>query len=185
MILLLIKMSTLQQLVRGTRKTSKNDKTSYNRSPKLQANPVRKATITSVTTAKPKKPNSAIRKIVKARITKRNSGYIRAVIPGIGHAIKEFDNVLFRAGRSRDLPGMHYKLIRGGLSFKSLETVRRTKSRSKYGKPQDKHLVKIVVKVKLREKLLQMGYKIEDHIYKYTRYDDEFYGYWGKSGIFG
>lgn len=178
-------MSTFQQLVRGRRKLSKNDRISYNRSPKLQSNPVRKAVVTSVTTAKPKKPNSAIRKIVKARISKRNSGYIRAVIPGIGHGIKEFDNVLFRAGRSRDLPGMHYKLVRGGLSFKSQETIPRFKGRSKYGKPQDKHLVRIVVRVKLRKKLLEMGYKIEDHIYMYTRNDLEFYKYWGKSGIFG
>jgi len=178
-------MSTFQQLVRRRRKLSKNDRIPYNRSPKLQSNPVRKAVVTSVTTAKPKKPNSAIRKIVKARIAKKNAGYIRAVIPGIGHGIKEFDNLLFRAGRSRDLPGMHYKIIRGGLSFKSIETARRTKSRSKYGKPADKHLVKIVVRVKLREKLLQMGYKIEDHIDRYTREDIEFYRFWGKSGIFG
>lgn len=178
-------MSTFQQLVRRRRKLSKNDRIPYNRSPKMQCNPVRKAVVTQVTTAKPKKPNSAIRKIVKARISKRNSGYIRAVIPGIGHTIKDFDNVLFRAGRSRDLPGMHYKLIRGGLTFKSVETMPRRKSRSKYGKPQDKHLVRIVVKVKLREKLLKMGYKVADHIYKYTSNDIEFYRYWGKSGIFG
>lgn len=172
-------MATFQQLVRKSRKLSKGNRSNYTRSPKMEGNPQRKAIVQVATTTKPKKPNSAVRKIVKARIFKKGAGWIRAVIPGIGHAVKEFDNVLFRAGRSRDIPGMHYKLIRGALSFKMPETVTRNKGRSKYGVRLPKKGVKRkVVSLVLRARLMKLGYRVRDDSRRYTG-DYRVYEHWG------
>lgn len=171
-------MTTFLQLIRNKRFLSKSMKTNYNRSPKMEGNPQRKALVTAVTTTKPKKPNSAIRKIVNLRIFKRGAGNIRAVIPGQGHNVKEFDNVLFRAGRSRDIPGMHYKLIRGKLAFRGdSENFGRTKSRSKYGLRRAKKYVKRkVVGVTVRKMLFAMGYRARDdsrvYVGNYTMCDE-------------
>lgn len=153
-------------------------KTNYNRSPKMEGNPQRKAIVIDVTTTKPKKPNSAIRKIVKLRIFKKGCGNIRAVIPGQGHTVKEFDNVLFRAGRSRDIPGMHYKLVRGILSFRGeTENFKRTNSRSKYGMRRAKKYVKRkIIGLTVRKMLFALGYRAHDdsrlYVGDYTMYDE-------------
>jgi len=163
------KMATFQQLVRKSRKLSKGDRANYTRSPKMEGNPQRKAIVKIATTTKPKKPNSAVRKIVKARIAKKGAGWIRAVIPGIGHSIKEFDTILFRAARSRDIPGMHYKVIRGALSFKLPEQVTRNKGRSKYGVRRPKKGVKRkVISLILRVRLMEMGYRVRDDSRRYV-----------------
>lgn len=92
--------------------------------------PFRFGTCAKVTTMSPKKPNSAIRKIAKVKLS---SGYrITAAIPGIGHSLQEHSNVIVRAGRANDLPGVRYKLVRGKLDF-VLESYGRKKKRSKYG----------------------------------------------------
>jgi small subunit ribosomal protein S12 len=83
---------------------------------------------------KPKKPNSAQRKIAKVRLT--NGKRITAYIPGRGHDLKEYSHVFVRGGFVPDLPGVRYHLIRGKLDFSWHEREKRTKSRSKYGMPR-------------------------------------------------
>jgi len=80
---------------------------------------------------KPKKPNSALRKVVRVRLS--NGFEITASIPGQGHNLQTFSNVLVRGGRVRDLPGVHYKLVRGVYDFKGGEDFERGTARSKYG----------------------------------------------------
>lgn len=169
-------MSTFQQLIRKKRRLSKGNISNYTRSPKMGGNPQRKAIVQFVGTTKPKKPNSAVRKIVKLKVCKRGVGMVRAVIPGIGHNVKEFDNVLFRAGRSRDIPGMHYKLIRGALNFILPESIDRKKGRSKYGvKRLKKYVKRKIVSVADRARLLSMGYRVQDdsriYVGKYQMYN--------------
>ena len=81
--------------------------------------------------SKPKKPNSAIRKVARVRLT--NNEMITAAIPGLKHDLQEHSVVLVRGGRANDLPGVRYKLVRGKLDFNTLERVKRTHKRSKYG----------------------------------------------------
>ena len=118
-------MPTIQQLVRYSRiKILKKTK-----SPALKECPQRRGVCTRVYTTTPKKPNSAIRKVVRVRLT---SGFeITASIPGIGHNLQEHSAVLVRGGRVKDLPGVRYRVIRGTLDTSGVKE--RSKSRSKYG----------------------------------------------------
>ena len=118
-------MPTIQQLVRLNRR-----KVVYaTKSPALKACPQRRGICTRVYTTTPKKPNSAIRKVARVRLT---SGFeVTAYIPGIGHNLQEHSVVLIRGGRVKDLPGVRYHIIRGALDSGGVKD--RTQGRSKYG----------------------------------------------------
>lgn len=94
-----------------------------------ESNPFKRGVCTKVTTMTPKKPNSALRKIAKVRLS--NGQEVTAYIPGIGHNLQEHSVVLIRGGRVKDLPGVRYHIIRGKLDTLAVEN--RKKSRSKYG----------------------------------------------------
>lgn len=118
-------MPTIQQLVRTNRvKVIKATK-----APALKSCPQRRGICTRVYTTTPKKPNSAIRKIARVKLT---SGFeVTAYIPGEGHSLQEHSIVLLRGGRVKDLPGVRYKIIRGALDATGVKD--RQQSRSKYG----------------------------------------------------
>lgn len=118
-------MSTIQQLV-VTKRKKKNRK---KKAPSLKNNPQKKGVCLKVYTRTPKKPNSAIRKIAKVRLS--NKINVIAYIPGEGHNLQEHSVVLVRGGRVKDLPGVRYHLIRGKYDFQGL--INRRKKRSKYG----------------------------------------------------
>lgn len=118
-------MPTINQLVRNGRKR-KVQKTS---SPALQSCPQRRGVCTQVKTTTPKKPNSALRKIARVRLT--NGIEVTAYIPGIGHNLQEHSIVLIRGGRVKDLPGVRYKVVRSAMDTAGVED--REQSRSKYG----------------------------------------------------
>jgi small subunit ribosomal protein S12 len=118
-------MPTIQQLVRFNRKTVKKSK----KTPALNSCPQRRGICTRVYTTTPKKPNSAIRKVARVKLT---SGFeITAYIPGEGHSLQEHSIVLVRGGRVKDLPGVRYKIIRGALDCTGVKD--RFQGRSKYG----------------------------------------------------
>ena len=118
-------MPTIQQLVRYERVANKKK----TKSPALKSCPQRRGVCTRVYTTTPKKPNSALRKVARVRLT---SGFeVTAYIPGIGHNIQEHSVVLIRGGRVKDLPGVKYHLIRGKYDLHSIR--KRKQSRSKYG----------------------------------------------------
>ena len=118
-------MPTFQQLVRKNR-FSLEKKT---KSPALVYCPQRRGVCTRVYTTTPKKPNSALRKVARVRLT---SGFeVTAYIPGIGHNIQEHSVVLVRGGRVKDLPGVRYHVVRGALDTAGVKN--RTQRRSKYG----------------------------------------------------
>jgi small subunit ribosomal protein S12 len=118
-------LPTIQQLVRDGRE-SKKDKS---KSPALKGSPQRRGVCTRVYTTTPKKPNSALRKVARVRLT---SGVeVTAYIPGIGHNLQEHSIVLVRGGRVKDLPGVRYKIIRAALDTSGVRD--RSQSRSKYG----------------------------------------------------
>ena len=118
-------MPTIQQLVRKSRGT-KRDKS---KTPALKGSPQRRGVCTRVYTATPKKPNSALRKVARVRLT---SGIeVTAYIPGVGHNLQEHSIVLIRGGRVKDLPGVRYKVIRGALDASAV--VGRRQARSRYG----------------------------------------------------
>lgn len=143
-------MTTLRQFIRNKKSISKGERSNYNRSPKLQACPQKRAILVKVYTTVPKKPNSSIRKIVKARLS--NGLYIRAAVSGQGHALQEHATVLIKANRVRDIPGIHYRVIRGPRDFTPVEKFKRKKSRSKHGIKLDKD-AKYVVSAKSIELL--------------------------------
>jgi small subunit ribosomal protein S12 len=118
-------LPTINQLVRKGR----NRKVQKTSSPALQGSPQRRGVCTQVKTTTPKKPNSALRKIARVRLT--NGIEVTAYIPGIGHNLQEHSIVLVRGGRVKDLPGVRYKIIRSALDASGVEE--RAKSRSKYG----------------------------------------------------
>jgi len=97
--------------------------------PALENSPQKRGVCTRVSTTTPKKPNSALRKIARVRLT--NGMEVTAYIPGIGHNLQEHSVVLVRGGRVKDLPGVRYHLVRGALDAAGVED--RAKSRSKYG----------------------------------------------------
>ncbi len=118
-------MPTTQQLVRGGRRTARVK----TKSPALRGSPQRRGVCTRVYTTTPKKPNSALRKVARVRLT---SGIeVTAYIPGIGHNLQEHSIVLVRGGRVKDLPGVRYKVIRAALDTAGVTD--RKKARSKYG----------------------------------------------------
>ncbi|MSR23267.1 MAG: 30S ribosomal protein S12 [Gemmatimonadetes bacterium] len=123
-------MPTISQLVRkGRRKVEKKTK-----SPALQGNPQKRGVCTRVYTTTPKKPNSALRKVARVRLT---NGYeVTSYIPGEGHNLQEHSIVLIRGGRVKDLPGVRYHTIRGTLDASGVTS--RRKSRSKYGAKRPK-----------------------------------------------
>lgn len=122
-------MPTINQLVRlGRKKKEKRSK-----SPALQGNPQKRSLCKGLYIT-PKKPNSALRKVARVRLT--NGIEVTAYIPGIGHNLQEHSVVLVRGGRVRDLPGVRYKIIRGTLDAAGVQN--RKKSRSKYGTPRPK-----------------------------------------------
>ena len=125
-------MPTISQLVRKGRTPKKN----RTKSPALQANPQKRGGCLVVRTQTPKKPNSALRKIARVRLT--NGIEVTTYSPGVGHNLQEHSVVLIRGGRVKDLPGVRYHIIRGNLDTAGTDA--RTKSRSKYGtkKPKSK-----------------------------------------------
>ncbi|MBC7328238.1 30S ribosomal protein S12 [bacterium] len=118
-------MATVNQLVRKGRK-KKERKTKV---PALAGAPQRRGVCVVVRTARPKKPNSALRKVAKVRLT--SGAEVTAYIPGIGHNLQEHSIVLVRGGRVKDLPGVRYHIIRGTLDAAGVEN--RKRARSKYG----------------------------------------------------
>ena len=124
-------MPTINQLIRKGRKK----KTSKSKARALQSCPQRRGVCTRVYTSTPKKPNSALRKIARVRLT--NGIEVTAYIPGEGHNLQEHSIVLVRGGRVRDLPGVRYHIIRGALDCSGVEGDKegrsRNRSRSKYG----------------------------------------------------
>lgn len=120
-----IKLPTINQLVTKERK-SLIDKT---KSPALTSCPQRRGVCTRVYTTTPKKPNSALRKVARIRLT--NGFEVTAYIPGIGHNLQEHSVVLIRGGRVKDLPGVRYHIIRGTLDTAGVQ--KRAQGRSKYG----------------------------------------------------
>lgn len=123
-------MPTINQLVRQGRKKSRK-KTS---APALQACPQKRGVCVRVYTSTPKKPNSALRKIARVRLT--NGMEVTSYIPGEGHNLQEHSLVLIRGGRVKDLPGVRYHIIRGTLDATGVESRRR--GRSKYGTKRGK-----------------------------------------------
>lgn len=118
-------MPTIQQLIRFPRRKSQ----ARGKSPALKNCPQRRGVCTRVYTITPKKPNSAIRKVARVRLT---SGFeVTAYIPGIGHNLQEHSVVLLRGGRVKDLPGVRYHIIRGTLDTTGVKD--RRQGRSKYG----------------------------------------------------
>ena len=123
-------MPTIQQLIRQGRQ-----KTTYkSKSPILDECPQKRGVCLSVTTTTPKKPNSALRKIARVRLTNKSEGVV--YIPGEGHNLQEHSSVLIRGGRVRDLPGVRYHIIRGTLDTAGV--AKRRQSRSKYGTKRPK-----------------------------------------------
>jgi small subunit ribosomal protein S12 len=123
-------MATINQLVRKPRRT-KREKTSV---PALQASPQRRGVCTRVYTTTPKKPNSALRKVARVRLT---NGYeVTSYIGGEGHNLQEHSVVLIRGGRVKDLPGVRYHTIRGTLDCQGVSD--RRQGRSKYGAKRPK-----------------------------------------------
>jgi small subunit ribosomal protein S12 len=123
-------MPTINQLVRKGRQAVKR-KTS---SPALRECPQKRGVCVRVYTTTPKKPNSALRKVARVRLT--NGMEVTAYIPGIGHTLQEHSVVLVRGGRVKDLPGVRYHIIRGSLDALGVED--RRKSRSRYGTKKPK-----------------------------------------------
>jgi len=118
-------MPTISQLVRKGRSQLKN----RTKSPALQCSPQKRGVCTRVYTTTPKKPNSALRKVARVRLT--NGIEVTSYIPGVGHNLQEHSVVMIRGGRVKDLPGVRYHIIRGTLD--SVGVQGRKQGRSKYG----------------------------------------------------
>lgn len=123
-------MPTINQLIRIGRKKPKN----RTKSPALMSSPQRRGVCTRVMTFTPKKPNSALRKVARVRLT--TGIEVTAYIPGEGHNLQEHNVVLVRGGRVKDLPGVRYHIIRGALD--TLGVDKRRQSRSQYGAKRPK-----------------------------------------------
>ena len=118
-------MPTTNQLIKNKRRVQ----VTKSKSPSLTANPFRRGVCIQVTTRTPKKPNSAIRKVTKVRLS--NGAEVIAYIPDEGHSLQEHNIVLVRGGRVKDLPGVRYHVVRGNRDCSGVE--KRRRSRSKYG----------------------------------------------------
>ena len=136
-------MPTFNQLVRKGRKVSTKKSNSpalqytynsLNKKTVAQSSPQKRGVCTAVRTATPKKPNSALRKIARVRLT--NGIEVSAYIPGVGHNLQEHSVVMIRGGRVKDLPGVRYHIIRGTLDTQGVNG--RMQSRSKYGAKKPK-----------------------------------------------
>ena len=123
-------MPTVNQLVRKGRKIQKKK----NKKPALEKNPQKRGVCLMVKTVTPKKPNSALRKVARVRLS--NGREVNAYIPGIDHNLQEHSIVLVRGGRVRDLPGVRYTIVRGALDALGVDG--RKQSRSKYGAKKPK-----------------------------------------------
>ena len=123
-------MPTINQLVRKGRRTI----VKKTKSPALQGSPFKRGVCTRVYTTTPKKPNSALRKVARVRLT--NGIEVTAYIPGEGHNLQEHSIVVIRGGRVKDLPGIRYHIVRGVLDTQGVQN--RKKSRSKYGAKRPK-----------------------------------------------
>jgi small subunit ribosomal protein S12 len=123
-------MPTINQLIRRGRKPAE----AKDKSPALKGNPLKRGVCTRVYTTTPKKPNSALRKVARVRLT--NGFEVTAYIPGEGHNLQEHSIVLIRGGRVKDLPGVRYHIVRGALDSAGVNDRRR--SRSKYGAKRPK-----------------------------------------------
>jgi small subunit ribosomal protein S12 len=123
-------MPTINQLVRHARKRAKKK----NKTPALKGAPQKRGVCTRVYTTTPKKPNSALRKVARVRLT--TGIEVSAYIPGIGHNLQEHSVVLVRGGRVKDLPGVRYHIVRGTLDTLGVED--RRQGRSKYGAKRPK-----------------------------------------------
>lgn len=123
-------MPSVNQLIRKGRKRV----VAKTNSPALQNNPQKRGVCVRVYTTTPKKPNSAMRKVARVRLT--NGVEVTAYIPGEGHALQEHSVVLVRGGRVKDLPGVRYHIVRGSLDSAGVENRRR--GRSKYGSKKPK-----------------------------------------------
>lgn len=124
-------MPTINQLIRKGRKSILKK----NKAPALGACPQKRGVCTRVYTTTPKKPNSALRKVARVRLT--NAIEVTAYIPGEGHNLQEHSIVLIRGGRVKDLPGVRYHIVRGTLDTTGVED--RKQSRSKYGTKRPKN----------------------------------------------
>ena len=123
-------MPTIQQLVRKGR----TDKASKTKTPALKGSPQRRGVCTRVYTTTPKKPNSALRKVARVKLS--NGIEVTAYIPGEGHNLQEHSMVLVRGGRVKDLPGVRYKIVRGALDTQAVKN--RKQARSRYGAKKGK-----------------------------------------------
>ena len=123
-------MPTINQLVRKGRREQQKK----NKSPALQKSPQKRGVCTRVYTTTPKKPNSALRKVARVRLT--NGFEVTSYIPGEGHNLQEHSIVLIRGGRVKDLPGVRYHVVRGTLDASGV--VERRQGRSKYGAKRPK-----------------------------------------------
>jgi len=124
-------MSTINQLIKIKRKKKKT----RNKVPALNCCPQKKGICVKVFTRTPKKPNSAIRKLVKVKLSTRKK--VNVYVPGEGHTLQDYSTVLVRGGRVKDLPGIKYKLIRGKFDFLGVKN--RKTSRSLYGAKKTKN----------------------------------------------
>ncbi len=125
-------MPTINQLIKkGRHKVKKKEKT-----PALKGRPQKRGVCIRVYTSTPKKPNSALRKVARVRLT--NGIEVTSYIPGVGHNLQEHSVVLIRGGRVKDLPGIRYHIIRGALDSSGVED--RRKGRSKYGTKRPKSI---------------------------------------------
>jgi small subunit ribosomal protein S12 len=123
-------MPTINQLIKRGRAIQRTKQTA----PALQGSPQKRGVCTRVYTTTPKKPNSALRKVARVRLT--NGIEVTAYIPGVGHNLQEHSVVLIRGGRVKDLPGVRYHIIRGTLD--SIGVQDRRQGRSKYGAKRPK-----------------------------------------------
>ena len=123
-------MPTINQLVRKGRQVNR----AKSKVPAMEQNPQKRGVCTRVYTTTPKKPNSALRKVAKVRLT--NGMEVTSYIPGEGHNLQEHSVVLIRGGRVKDLPGVRYHIVRGTLDTTGVAS--RKKSRSKYGTKRPK-----------------------------------------------
>ena len=124
-------MATINQLIKQGRKSA----VEKSKSPLLDSCPQKRGVCLNVTTTSPKKPNSALRKIARVRLTNKQEGTV--YIPGEGHNLQEHSVVLIRGGRVRDLPGIRYHIIRGTLDASGVAN--RRQARSKYGAKRPKN----------------------------------------------
>jgi small subunit ribosomal protein S12 len=121
---------TIQQLVRKGR----SSKATPSKTPALKGSPQRRGVCTRVYTTTPKKPNSALRKVARVKLSTQIE--VTAYIPGVGHNLQEHSIVLVRGGRVKDLPGVRYKIVRGALDTQGVKG--RKKARSRYGAKKEK-----------------------------------------------